>query len=79
MADAMRFPHWSYDPGALCALLSSEGYADFESACHMRPGRLESLGARRLAPYLWEFRRMALVLDMDMDDLFDAIFTTEQG
>ena len=79
-----KFAKIKYDPAEMYALLEQEGYDDvsrFEWECGIRRGRLDQLEENGWDPYYWEVQRMALVLDMSMDDLGATIFSvvSEQG
>lgn len=78
---AVRIPRWDLNLGELEALLEDEGWDgidELECACRLRHGRIQELADNGWSPYFWEFRAMALVLDMDMDELAEAIFDVRE-
>lgn len=69
------WPRRDYDPEAMDRVLAANGMTrrDLERQTRMKPGRLDSLAMNGWEPLLWEFYRMSVVLDMDMEDLYDEV------
>lgn len=73
---ARRWSRRYWDPEAFEVVCRTAGTspAEVEQECRMRSGRLDEIADNGWQPYVWEFARMAEVLDMPMDDLYDEAF-----
>lgn len=71
------WPRRNWDPEAFEAVCRTEGTDPLavERECRLKSGRLDELADNGWNPLVWEFARMADVLDMSMDDLYDEAFT----
>lgn len=72
-----RWPRRDWDPEAFEAVCRSVGTTpgEVERECRLRHGRLEDIAEHGWQPYIWEFARMADVLAISMDDLYEESFT----
>lgn len=64
-----------FDPEAMDDVLGEHGMSrhDMEIEAYLKRNRLTTLEDNGWDPFLWEFWRMSVVLDMDMEDLYDRV------
>lgn len=77
MADSRRrWPRRDWDPESFEIVCRVNGTSpeEVERECRLKEGRLEDLAESGWNPFIWEFARMADVLGMSMDDLYDEAF-----
>lgn len=76
-----RWPIWRWDPEAASALFAVEGLddAEVERVARLKPGRLDQLAENGWDPHVFEVTRMAMVLDMSLDDFVESTFLEEEG
>ena len=76
---AMEWPRWCWSPEEMDGLLHERGleasYVEWEA--RLRRDRFRELAEHGWSPFLWEFKRIADVIGMDMTDLFDRVMEEE--
>lgn len=75
-----RWPRWYWDPDAADELFAEEGTSarEVEWGCRLKRGRFDELADNGWMPNLWEFRRIAEFLDIDMLDLYEAVMAADE-